>query len=261
MPHLNDLIEKRKFVKKSFRPWDLSGTGTVDQSNAVHDDNKSYIERERATEVISNTVLSNSDPLTASRPENFIEENQISISIHESDNKQVTNQQQLGNNKATIRKQRENIKITKRLQPDNISDNITSNMDAIDYLIDAIKKLSGIQKSIFYYVINLCSARGTLDTGNILCTDLIRVANCSVGSAKTSLVRLIDKHLIIRLKGKASRGGHMIFGITNEIQAASIQAQQALFNPFKNHQTGNSMGNISNNIASYSTVLWTNQAT
>lgn len=32
MPQLSDLTEKRKFVKKSFRPWDLSGTGTVDSA-------------------------------------------------------------------------------------------------------------------------------------------------------------------------------------------------------------------------------------
>lgn len=124
-----------------------------------------------------------------------------------------------------------------------------------------IKKLTGIQKNIFLYIINVCTARGALDTGNILSADLANASNCSFGSAKTSLNRLVDKHLVVRHQGKACRGGHMVLGITKEIQAAAIQAQKALFNPLKLSNTDNVTSNKMSNNGSYSSSIYNNKNT
>ncbi|MGQ3890015.1 hypothetical protein ACQUW5_13415 [Legionella sp. CNM-1927-20] len=253
MPQLSELIEKRKFVKKEYRPWDLSGTGTVDskagdsyqkpklQENA---DNKTA----KAPEEIkpkSNDLANDSLP----SKEYYLQDNVLD---NNTGNKKATIKQQLGNDEITRKQQRDNNETTNKKQQgnviNNVLDNNTGNVETINSLVDNIKRLSGIQKNLFFYVINICSARGTLDTGNILSSDLAISANCSIGSVKTSLIRLIEKSLLFRLPGKASRGGYVVLGITKEIQAASIQAQQALFNPFKlQPYTDNIIGNISGN--------------
>jgi hypothetical protein len=261
MPQLSDLIGKRKFVKKEYRPWDLSGTGTVDGKQESSPGETSANEA---------TVIANTIPLATETA--FTHQPSLTTNILDQDetgnktgnvtgNKQVTTRQQTGNKQVTRIRQRDNNQVTNRQQPGNVTDNVTGNTDSLAYLIDSIKKIAGIQKIIFFYVINVCSARGVLDTGNILSADLANAANCSIGSAKTSLIRLIEKQLILRLEGKASRGGHMVLGITKEIQAAAIQAQQALFNPLKRQQTDNITGNVTDNMASYSSSSYKNNIT
>lgn len=248
MPRLADLVEKRKFVKKEFRPWDLSGTGTVD--GKTKDASEIFNNSDVIPHINQSTVLIEKPLMTEPERVN-LHLGTGNVSNNVIGNKQITIREQRDNVQATKNKQPDNIKITKREQSNNTIGNITSN-DDLTYFIDSIKKLSGIQKNIFLYIVDTCSARGILDTGNILSMDLALAAGCSVGSAKTSLQRLIEKHLIIRLAGKASRGGHMVLGISNEIQAATIRAQQLLFNPLKNSKTDNAIGNTSNNIGSYS---------
>ena len=57
MPQISDLVEKKKFVKKTFRPWDLSGTGTLDTPN---DDGMKTIEP-------VSTVASDERPMVVQR--------------------------------------------------------------------------------------------------------------------------------------------------------------------------------------------------
>lgn len=260
MPQLSDLVEKRKFVKKEYRPWDLSGSGTVDGK----DSSNKPVEPETTTIVLQQPVATEEkvsvkeEPLIDVTP---VAEHSGNKTGNISGNEWVTTKKHLDNIKLTKPKQPDNIKVTIREHTSNAIDNITGNNEGLAYLIESIKKLSGIQKNIFFYILNVCSARGVLDTGNILSSDLANAANCTVGSAKTSLIRLIEKHLVLRLQGKASRGGHMVLGITKEIQAASIQAQQALFNPFKMSQLDNVTGNATNNMTSYSSSIYKNNNT
>ena len=273
MPQLSDLVGKRKFVKKEYRPWDLSGSGTVDGKDKSSEPAKS--EAIPAVTEPTEPVKSEVAPiLNNSVPEEklaIIEQSVQEIlssqaytgnkSGNDLGNIQVTTEKQPDNIKVTKPKQRDNIRVTTREHLSNALDNITGNAEGLAYLIDSVKKLAGIQKNIFLYVINVCSARGALDTGNILSADLANAANCSIGSAKTSLIRLVEKHLVLRLQGKASRGGHMVLGITKEIQSAAIQAQQALFNPLKMSQTDNATGNTTNNMGSYSSSIYKNNIT
>jgi len=230
MPQLSDLIGKRtekKFVKKSYRPWDLSGTGSIDTP----------IEQKQEAKVHE---LTSENEITGNESGNI------------TDNNQVTTKEQPGNNKVTPRKRPDNNQATTREHLDNKTDNGMDNILTVNYLTDTIKKLTGIQKNIFLHIINICTLRGALDTGNILTSDLALAANCSFGSAKTSLIRLLDKKLIIRHQGKACRGGHMVLGITKEIQAGAIQAQKSLFNPLKTLNPDNITGNNSSYSSSNS---------
>lgn len=273
MPQLSDLVGKRKFVKKEYRPWDLSGSGTVDGKDQLVEPSKS-VARSVVTEptkpVKSETTPFVTNPASEEKAaiiEQLVQKEASSSVIidnksdNDLDNKQVTNEKQLNNIKVTKPKQQDNIRVTIREHTSNAWDNNTGNAEGLAYLIDSIKKLAGIQKNIFLYIINICSARGALDTGNILSTDLANAANCSIGSAKTSLIRLIEKQLVLRLQGKASRGGHMVLGITKEIQSAAIQAQQALFNPLKMFHTDNITSNTTNNMNSYNSSIYKNNIT
>lgn len=262
MPQLSDLLEKKKFVKKTYRPWDLSGSGTVDNHNSPEQplsstENKTAlanpaINEEQLKEI--QQVTSHPTPITVNKKTG-------NISGNETGNKGVTYSKQTGNKQVTRIREPDNIQVTSREQPYNDLDNVTGNAYDINYLTEAIKKLCGIQKNIFLYIVNICTARATLDTGNILLLDLVDSAKCSPGSAKTSLNRLVEKYLIIRHQGKSSRGGHMVLGVTKEIQAAAIQAQQALFNPLKINYSDNVTGNDRDNNNAYSSSIYNNRNT
>ncbi|MFZ0218627.1 MAG: hypothetical protein WAL30_00250 [Candidatus Aquirickettsiella sp.] len=239
MPQLSDLIKKRaekKFIKKEYRSWDLSGTGTVDNSPDIIETGISA-EKEALSTCLKETIAPiNSGNVTDNNKDNI------------SDNKQVTNKaidNKTDNIQITHIKPVDNIKDNKL---DNCSDNVLDNTENTVFLTDSIRKLSGIQKKIFFYVIDLCSYRGQLQSNPILTNDLAEIANCSFGSAKTSLIRLINKKLIIRKKGQASKGGHIILAITKEIQTAALHAQRFNLNKHKDLYTGNITGNIPGNV-------------
>ncbi len=243
MPQLSDLIKKRakkKFIKKEYRSWDLSGTGIVDNPPDIIETGISA-EKEALSTCPKETIV----PIDSG---NVTDNNLDNIS----DNKQITNK--------AIDNKKDNIQITHIEHVDNIrdnkldnsTDNVLDNVENTIFLTDSIRKLSGIQRKIFFYVIDLCSSRGQLQSNPILTNDLAEIADCSFGSAKTSLIRLINKNLLIRKKGKASKGGHIILAITKEIQTAALQAQRFNLNKYKELYTGNRidniLGNVSNNI-------------
>ncbi len=240
MPQLSDLINKRsekKFIKKEYRPWDLSGTGTVDNSPDAIDTICVPAEKENLKTSLEEKIK----PIT---PGNVTDNDSDSVS----DNNQVTNKIQdneTDNNQVTPTQHIDNIKDN---ELDNSTDNVLDNLESTVFLTDRIRKLTGIQKKIFFYVIDLCSYRGQLQSNPILTNDLAEIANCSFGSAKTSLIRLINKKLLIRKKGQASKGGHILLAITKEIQTAALHAQRFNLNKYKDHHTGNVTDNILNNV-------------
>ena len=152
MPQLSDLINKRsekKFIKKEYRPWDLSGTGTVDNSPDVIDTICVPAEKENLKTSLEEKIK----PIT---PGNVTDNDLDSVS----DNNQVTNKIQdneTDNNQVTPTQHIDNIKDN---ELDNSTDNVLDNLESTVFLTDRIRKLTGIQKKIFFYVIDLCSYRG-----------------------------------------------------------------------------------------------------
>src|SRR6476620_3523449 len=98
MPDLSELIKKRKFVKREYRPWDLSGTGTVDANPSsptpieIIADPTPHPENQSEPAVYSAPKVSTltSDNIPAKKTGNKTD--------NVSDNKQVTIRQQPGNN-------------------------------------------------------------------------------------------------------------------------------------------------------------------
>jgi len=252
MPDLSELIKKRKFVKREYRPWDLSGTGTVDANSSNHTPKEVIADLTSQPESQSEPAVYSAPEISTLTPEKIPAKRTGNKTDNISGNKQVTNRQQTDNNQITPKIQRDNNEVTTREQLDNRTGNIIDNIETLAQLTNEIKKLSGIQKNIFFFILNICSRTGRMDTGNLLAHDLAEAAHCSYGSAKISLIRLIEKNLVIRLPGKACRGGHMVLGITKEIQSAAIQAKQTMFSPSWNRTTDNKTGNDIDNRSSYS---------
>ncbi len=262
MPQLSDLIEKKKFVKKNYRPWNLSGEGTTDsEKESSKISNQLNVEVSAARPPIEEIKALVKDESVSILPSLTLSKEPDNNTGNKTDNIRVTTSEHPDTIRVTETPQQSNNEKTARQQLDNVSDNVSTNKTDIRYLTESIKKLVGIQKNLFVYILNVCSSRGSLDTGNILLSDLVYAASCSPGSAKTSLVRLIEKHLIVRHEGKACKGGHMVLGVTKEIQSSAIQAQQALFNPYKTSYPDNKTGNILGNSSSYSSSIYNNKNT
>ncbi|MCE3237836.1 MAG: hypothetical protein K0R24_817 [Gammaproteobacteria bacterium] len=243
MPQLSDLAEKRlkkKFIKRNYRPWDLSGTDNNILSDSTHTislteaDDPMLHPRMR---IFENEVkkINNLSPISY-KPNLGNDKGNKKITI------KATKRQHIDNKQVTIREHLGNIKVTTKEQKDNDLGNAISNDLEPDFYIEMIRKLSGIQEKIFHHVVELCSGRAELNTGHLLTTDLAVIANCSVGSAKTSLNRLIEKKLILRDSGKRARGGHLFLRVKKEILTASAQARKHL-----QHIQYGLLGNISDN--------------
>lgn len=218
MPQLDEILKQRKnksFIKKEYRPWDLSGTET----------NK---EQEIAQSVTSNSQEQLPGNLT---PNEALPNQSTNSSIRqeEKDINKVPKRQQIDirkeSNNSQIDIKKETIGHRLDIGKVTYSNQLDTNIDTADY-IDAIKKLNGLQEKIFYYVVETCAARGLLETGILLTNDIISVAGCSYGTAKIAIKRLIDKGLINRMPGKRARGGHIVLSITKGIRSAAMEAKR-----------------------------------
>lgn len=252
MPDLKELLKERnekKFTKKPFRPWDLSGSGaslskdhsaeqitlsdkaileinditddeTIIKTQSKQKNNNSSLGNIKDNNKISNIYL------TDTHLENNKEPNEYPIDIS------------IGNNENTkgylLDNSQDNIQISKTkllpkkitLDDQKISPEVGGNLTSLDIskidlfssdLEQEIIRLSGKQKIIFDMIIEICSTRNCLETGPVQTASLAMVAKTTIGTTKTTLKRLIDKGLVIRYPGKNAKGGYINLGITNQI--------------------------------------------
>jgi hypothetical protein len=200
MPQLQTLLKQSKFKKKEYRPWDLSGV------NSEKNVNKVVEEHSPLTDISS---ITNREQI---------------------DNNQITLRQHLDNKQPPIGYQEDIIKITSRYHSDNKLDNnsdnkLDNNSDNKDYLLH-LKNLTGTQEKIFNFVLNICCMFNQLETGPISTFDLASAAECSYGTAKIGINRLIKKYLLLRKNGKASKGGFINLGVSNEVKIAALQLKE-----------------------------------
>jgi len=253
MPDLKELLKERnvkKFTKKTYRPWDLSGSGAClseehSFEQAIPSVKTTPLGKEEISDVetisISKYMQENSNLVLGS-----IKDNHKISNIYHTDTRLGNNQESIvypidnsiGNNENTEGYQLDNlqdniqisnhkslpkkISLNERIEkPENseISTQIdTSDIDVFSSdLEQEIIRLSGKQKIIFDLVIEICSTRNSLETGPVQTASLAMVAQTTIGTTKTTIKRLIDKNLIIRYPGKNAKGGYINLGITNQI--------------------------------------------
>lgn len=222
MPRLDDIIEKRKkknFVKKSYRPWDLSGEG-----EAHHQETQISNESNQPKASINN--LPNSSEQTATNkdlentnPIDNILDNKLDTYI---DNNQATIGKQFDINSISIRKQSGNEQITDKIANRQQLDNSLNPAS----LQNRVAKLSGIQRRILDFVVDICSARETLETGPIETKILSQHIKTTYGSTKISINRLIEKRFLTRKEGRTARGGYINLGLPDEVKNVVISLRE-----------------------------------
>lgn len=251
MPDLNEILKDRKtkkFVKKNYRPWDLSGQSNETEKETVEEitsdssillidndlDNKDNPEAIASTQEIKLNKLSPlpqdeeipfPNNIVSIKTKDFSESKDTlllsSLDHQESpfhldnnlDNDKGTHEEQSDNNQITLREQSGNAnetgKGTNREHLGNTLDPTT--------LYNKIFNLTGIQRNILNLVAEICSSRQMLDTGPLETSKIANHINTPVASVKTSIKRLIDKGFIFRNRGRTSKGGYVNFSIPQEI--------------------------------------------
>ncbi len=222
MPKLNEIIkerEGRKFIKKSYRPWDLTGDGDT-SINETYDDDSSNGTSQISSISKANTVVNITEVLPV------INEIKPYLSIETDtkiDNEQETIEQQLGNKQKTIRKHIEDKEETNQ---ETIRQQLDISLDPTT-LYNQLIKLSGIQKNILNFIIDVCMLRNGLETGPIETSTIAMCVKTTAGSIKISLKRLIDKGFVIRNKGKQAKGGYINLSVKKDVLNTVIQQRES----------------------------------
>ncbi|HRD70498.1 MAG TPA: hypothetical protein PK657_10160 [Legionella sp.] len=248
MPELKELIKERgikKFTKKTYRPWDLSGDSTSLKINAHSESTpqESLINKNEILDITENDHLKSLDE---SNNSDITLDNKKISNVYHSGIETDTHQESIkypkditiGNNEVTKSNHLDNILDTIKISKTedinahvnlNNSDKNAQYNETIEVinnkknetlepiLEQEIIRLSGKQKLIFDMVIEICAARDSLETGPVQTASLAIVAQTTLGTTKTTLKRLIDKKLLIRHAGKNAKGGYINLGITIEI--------------------------------------------
>ncbi|STX88252.1 hypothetical protein [Legionella feeleii] len=246
MPDLNEILKERKtkkFVKKNYRPWDLSGQSNENDTIAEnitsngsnpHFDNKDNIEDEESNlEIVDNNLITlppheeKASPvnIVSLKTKDLIEVNEISSLQFFDDKKSLLHlDNPLGNNRETIGEQLEDNKSTNRERSGNApetdkgtnGEQIGNTFDPTT-LYNRIFNLTGIQRKILDLVAEICSSKNQLETGPLETSKIANHINTPVESVKTSIKRLINKGFISRNMGRRARGGFVNFYIQQEI--------------------------------------------
>lgn len=206
MPKIEEMVKDRsnkKFVKKNYRPWDLTGVTPI----------ISLVEpSDNIPAIISHNELSKKTDFPTTPQE-------IDINL---DNTQVTIEQQPDNIQISNREHLDNIKKTSQITN---GEQLDINLDPTT-LSHQLMKLSGIQKIILNFIIDFCTFRNSLETGPIETAVLATYAKATIGVIKISLKRLIDKGFVIRNQGKQAKGGYINLSITSEIYNSVIEQRK-----------------------------------
>jgi hypothetical protein len=200
--------------------------------------------------------------------------------LYQSANQGTTREQlenSQGTSQGTSRERQENDKRTTREQPGEQPGNQPGNEPENkpgnklgnklgntlqEKIFLELTRLSGLQEKLFNYALELCLSKDSSCTGFISTFEMANIMGCSYESAKVTLKRLIKKGLIIRLKGKASKGGFINLEIPKEIKliALDIKKSNGLGNKPGNklgnnpgNEPGNNLGN--NNFLNNSSLI------
>jgi DNA-binding MarR family transcriptional regulator len=228
MPDLQALLKERdvkKFSKKSYRPWDLTG----EKSDEIENPKKEQNITENYNQQISNeyqtdTNLDNKQISNEYQTDINLDNKQISNEYQTDinlDNKQISNKYQtdinLDNKLSQNKLDNEHYKINKSNQQNPIESAFSYEEKFIHHLEKEVANLSGKQKMVFNVIVDICSTRNSYETGPLQTSTLAMVAETTIGTVKVIINRLVTKQLIIRHPGKNAKGGYLNLGVTKDI--------------------------------------------
>ena len=237
MPDLNEIIANRKdkkFVKKEYRPWDLSGSHRKVTDN-IYEKETSKTENTDPSAPLDQINTDNIEQSSAQEKKtNFItnESNKGSLELNSGSNKSSlefikgSDKSSLEFNKGS---DKGSLELNKGSNKSSIYDKklisvYSSDMQINDF--DALKitlaRLGGNEKKIFFFIIHYCSMKGALSTGEILSSDLDMQLNLLRNSRETALKRLVAKKLVIRKHGKRGKHGTLILFVPELVKSEAL---------------------------------------
>ena len=126
------------------------------------------------------------------------------------DNKRITIGEHLDNKRITIGEHLGNL-LDNKFDPASVS--------------NRLKLLSGVQKDILHFVLDLCLVKDAEETGPIGTNTLSQFIGKSYGTTKTSISRLVDKGFLKRLPGKTSKGGYINLKLPADVKLILLDAR------------------------------------
>jgi hypothetical protein len=245
VPQLNEIIanrQKKKFVKKNYRAWDLNGTDNTSPEES-HQENSAPHE---LTDQTSLNLVQKQEPLIDSsvvntrNTENNIETDKNKGSEQEST--KIQNSSYIEFNKV----QKDSIKSSQEFNKGSTNVQLNSNFgfelgfnNSLYITKKLIRKLGGNERKLFFFVVNICSIKGTLSTGEIMGEDIDITLDMKRNSRETSIKRLQKKGLLIRGIGKRGSNGVLVLSVPEVVK---IEALNFLTNNHAEREMFFSMG-------------------
>lgn len=234
MPRIEDLDDLKKLRNKS--------------------SNKSFVKKEYRPYVIDNESPS-SDSQTVN---NQLTNNNETI-VNQSTNTHETFVNHFTTDSETVIK-----RINKQTyEPivNQLTNELTNNIQDYQSILRAVKRLTGHQRTLLFYIVNNCIQRQENSTDPLTKDDLINATNINNGDViNTTIQRLAQKNFINRTDHKTGTGGYRIFIISDEVKKAVTEQQLHMLNNTKqltNKLTNNIIPQLTNN---YETVSQTENA-
>ncbi|MBV9576009.1 MAG: hypothetical protein JO149_05255 [Gammaproteobacteria bacterium] len=211
MPRIDTEGLKTGFKKKEYRAWDnnLLETLKMPKENLEADSTSPSSKNETDKDIEQNQSVD-------------LGFNQGSIRVQLESN-QGANRVQSGLNKGSIGVQLESNQGSIRVQA-NQGNRVQLGFKEGDLCIDElVRKLGGNEQKIFFYLIEICIARGSSSTGEIPGKVIVDTIGTTRNGMETAIKRLRKKGLILREKGKTGKNGLMNIAISDTVKNEAIK--------------------------------------
>jgi predicted transcriptional regulator len=225
MPQINEILDNRtkKFIKRSYRPWDLSGSLEIDNKNS----NQTQTEH-KLKNTLPKTTSNSINEVTASLDSNLNITQKTDTNNSQTEHKQNTirlkKEHKVRTKSPTNRTQkttlnRQNLEIEHKLGTESDTSkqkNHTQIASKLDTNV-SFASLSGIQRDIVILIFNHCKLAKQDSTNEMSISYISSSLNIRIGSVKNSISRLEQKEFIIRLEYKIGRGGWSRYKISDAL--------------------------------------------
>lgn len=223
MPRIDDLkVQEKVFKKKEYRSWDgnlLEKLKLADHANPISPQKTEPPDREPPI----NTESQRAETSQANENPNRVQLESKSSSIRvQQEFDQGSNEVHQGFTKSSTEVQLKSNKGSNIVQLDANSEVQLGFVTDRVMVQKLISKLGGNEKKIFFYVIHICSIKGSLSTGEILGEELTNAVSTTRNGRETAIKRLSKKGLLKREKGKTGANGTLCLHVNELIKTEAL---------------------------------------
>ena len=223
MPRIDDIkVQEKVFKKKEYRSWDGNLLEklklTDDKDDGAHisaKQGKNKAEKHTQSENKSpnhNTDAPNNEKIGFNKGSNRVQ----------LESSQGSDEVQQGFNKGSDEVQLESSQGSDEVQLNpNIGVQLGFCSDRV-LVQKLIRKLGGNEKKVFFYVVDICSIKGSLSTGEIIGETLTSAVATTRNGRETAIKRLSKKGLLKRERGKTGTNGTLCLHISELVKTEAL---------------------------------------